>query len=87
MPLQVLPPEEASPGRWTVEVYGSRYISTPQTPAGKMVPANFLIEMIAADIPISPLGEEATPTEKAVYQLFESGLRITKIEELSNGSR
>lgn len=87
VPLQVLPPEEVAPGRWTVEVYGSRYISTPQTPAGKMVPANFLIEMIATDIPTSPLGEEASATEQAVYQLFESGLRITKIEELSNGSR
>ena len=87
VPLQVLPPKEVSSGRWTVEVYGSRYISTPEMPAGKMVPANFLIEMIATDIPRSPLGEEASPAEKAVYKLFESGLRITKIEELSNGTR
>lgn len=87
VPLQVLPPEEVGSGRWTVEVYGSRYISTPEMPAGKMVPANFLIEMIATDIPRSPLGEEASPAEKAVYKLFESGLRLTKIEELSNGTR
>jgi hypothetical protein len=87
VPLQVLPPQEIEKGRWEVEVLGSRYISTPQNPAGKVVSANFLIEMIAADIPQSPLEEEASASVKAVYQLFEAGVRITNIEELPNASR
>ena len=87
VPLQTLPPEEIAPGRWQVEVLGSRYISTPTNPAGKMVPANFLVEMIAADIPQSPLEEDASPSVKAVYQLFESGIRITKVEEIPHVSR
>lgn len=81
VPLQVLPPEEVSEGRWIVEVLGSRYITTPQNPSGKMKPANFRIELKASDVPTSPLGEDASPTVKAVYSLFESGLRITDITE------
>ena len=72
VPLQVLPPVEIEEGRWQVEVLGSRYITTPQNPAGTMKAANFKIELIAADIPTSPLDEEATPAVKAVYSLFES---------------
>ncbi|KPQ32864.1 MAG: hypothetical protein HLUCCA11_20360 [Phormidesmis priestleyi Ana] len=87
VPLQVLPPKEISTGRWEVEVLGSRYISTPQNPAGKMAPANFRVEMIAAEIPQSPLEEDASASVKAVYQLFESGIRITKVEELPHASR
>ena len=87
VPLQVLPPEETGAGRWEVEVLGSRYISTPQNPAGKIVPANFRIEMMAAEIPQSPLEEDASASIKAVYQLFESGIRITKVEELPHASR
>ncbi|MEL6816942.1 MAG: hypothetical protein AAFP03_19385, partial [Cyanobacteria bacterium J06598_3] len=87
VPLQVLPPTEIETGRWAVEVMGSRYLSTPQQPAGKMIPANFRIEMISADIPVSPLEAEASASVKAVYQLFESGIRITKVEEIANASR
>ncbi|MEN8445838.1 MAG: hypothetical protein ABG776_12580 [Cyanobacteria bacterium J06555_13] len=87
IPLQVLPPTEIEPGRWEVEVMGSRYISTPQHPAGKMKPANFRLELVAADIPRSPLKDEASPSVKAVYQLFESGIRITKVEEILHASR
>ena len=87
VPLQVLPPEEIGTGRWAVEVLGSRYISTPQNPAGKIVPANFKLEMMAAEIPQSPLEEDASASVKAVYQLFESGIRITKVEELPHASR
>lgn len=87
VPLQVLPPEEVEPGRWQVEVLGSRYLSTPQHPAGTMKPANFRVEMIAAEVPHSPLEEEASPTVKAVYQLFESGIRITNLEEVPNATR
>ncbi|MEO0770587.1 MAG: hypothetical protein AAFY72_14375 [Cyanobacteria bacterium J06649_4] len=82
VPLQVLPPKEVGSGRWEVEVLGSRYISTPQNPAGKMMPANFRIEMIATEIPQSPLEEEASASVKAIYQLIEAGIRITKVEEL-----
>ena len=87
VPLQTLPPEEITPGRWQVEVLGSRYISTPSNPAGKMVPANFLVEMIAAEIPQSPLADDASPAVKAVYQLFESGIRITNVEEIPHANR
>ena len=87
VPLQMLPPEEIEPGRWQVEVLGSRYISTPNNPAGKMVPANFLVEMIAAEIPQSPLEDEASASIKAVYQLFEAGIRITKVEEIPHANR
>lgn len=88
VPLQVLPPEEIEPGRWEVEVYGSRYISKPQNPVGTMKPANFRIELMASEIPHSPLDEEASPAVKAVYSLFESGVRITDIKEIpSNAAR
>lgn len=87
VPLQTLPPEEIEPGRWEVEVLGSRYISTPHNPAGRIVPANFRIEMIAAEIPQSPLAEDASASVKAVYQLFESGIRITKVEEIPHANR
>lgn len=88
VPLQVLPPVEVEPGRWQVEVLGSRYISTMRNPTGTMKPANFQIELLASDIPISPLGEDASPAVQAVYRLFESGLRITDIKEVpSNASR
>ncbi len=87
VPLQTLPPEEIEPGRWEVEVLGSRYISTPNNPAGKMVPANFRVEMIAAEIPQSPLEEGASASIKAVYQLFEAGIRITKVEEIPHANR
>ena len=87
VPLQTLPPEEISSGRWEVEVLGSRYISTPSNPAGKMVPANFRIELISAEIPQSPLAEAASPSVKAVYQLFEAGIRITKVEEIPHVNR
>jgi hypothetical protein len=43
--------------------------------------------MIASDIPQSPLEEKASASVKAVYQLFEAGVRITNIEELPNASR
>lgn len=87
VPLQVLPAEEIEEGQWIVEVLGSRYITTPQNPSGRMKPANFRIELTASEVPISPLGEDATPTVKAVYSLFESGLRITDITEIPHARR
>ena len=87
VPLQVLPPTELSPGRWEVEVLGSRYITTPNSPSGKMKPANFLIEFIAAEIPQSPLKEDASPAVKAVYSFFEAGVRITNVKEIHHATR
>ena len=87
VPLQVLPPVELSPGRWEVEVLGSRYITTPNSPAGKMKPANFLIEFMAADVPQSPLKEDASSAVKAVYSFFEAGVRITNVQEIHHATR
>lgn len=87
IPLQVLPPKELSSGRWEVEVLGSRYITSPSNPVGKMKPANFMIEFIAADVPSSPLGEDASPVVKAVYSFFEAGVRITNVKEIHHANR
>jgi len=82
VPLQVLPPQEIEKGHWKVEVLGSRYITTPQNPVGVMKPANFLVELVASEIPRSPLDDDASPSVQAVYSLFESGLRIVDVEEI-----
>lgn len=85
MPYRISAPKQIEPGRWEVEVIGSRLITTPGNPSGELVPTNVRLEMTAAEVPLLALEEEPTDAAKTTYRLLESGLRIDKVNALTEG--
>lgn len=79
MPYRISAPQELEPGRWEVDVIGSRLITTPENPSGELVPTNVRLEMVAAEVPILALEENPTDAAKTTYRLLESGVRIDHI--------
>ncbi|MEL6601732.1 MAG: hypothetical protein AAFP20_00720 [Cyanobacteria bacterium J06614_10] len=85
MPYRISAPRQLEPGRWEVDVIGSRLISTPENPSGELVPTNVRLEMVAAEVPLLALEEDPTDAAKTTYRLLESGVRIDKITALKEG--
>ena len=82
MPYRISEPRQLEPGRWEVDVIGSRLITTPENPSGEMIPTNIRLEMVAAEVPLLALEEDPTDAAKTTYRLLESGVRIDKITAL-----
>lgn len=87
MPYRISVPKQLEPGRWEVDVVGSRLISTPDNPSGELVPTNVRLEMVAAEVPLMAIEEEPTAAAKTTYRLLESGIRIDKITALQEGQQ
>lgn len=82
MPYRISTPRQLKPGRWEVDVIGSRLITTPENPSGELIPTNVRLEMVAAEVPLLALEEDPTDAAKTTYRLLESGVRIDKITAL-----
>ncbi|MGB7249464.1 MAG: hypothetical protein WBC73_11035 [Phormidesmis sp.] len=85
MPYRISAPEQLEPGRWAVDVIGSRLITTPENPSGELIPTNVRLELVAAEVPLLALEEDPTDAAKTTYRLLESGVRIDKITALKEG--
>lgn len=79
MPYRISAPRQLEPGRWEVDVVGSRLITTPNNPSGEMVPTNVQLQLVAAEVPLLALQEDPSDAAKTTYRLLESGIRIDKI--------
>jgi hypothetical protein len=82
-PIQMLAPEKTDKG-WKVEVLGERHITTPDNQVGLLQPVHLEIYLIAAEPSIKPVVGDATPLEKEVYALLQSGVRIEKVVSLGS---
>ena len=58
MPYRISAPRQLEPGRWEVDVVGSRLITTPSNPSGEMVPTNVQLQLVAAEVPLLALQED-----------------------------
>lgn len=85
MPYRISAPKQLEPGRWEVDVIGSRLITTPENPSGELIATNVRLEMVAAEVPLLALEEDPTDAAKTTYRLLESGVRIDKITALKEG--
>ena len=82
MPYRISAPRQLEPGRWEIDVVGSRLIATPSNPSGEMVPTNVQLQLVAAEVPLLALEEDPSDAAKTTYRLLESGIRIDKITAL-----
>ena len=82
MPYRISAPRQLKPGRWEVDVVGSRLITTPNNLSGEMVPTNVQLQLVAAEVPLLALQEDPSDAAKTTYRLLESGIRIDKITAL-----
>ncbi|NEQ48217.1 MAG: hypothetical protein F6K00_33665 [Leptolyngbya sp. SIOISBB] len=69
-------------GEWVLEVVASLIIFDQSTPRGRAIPFNKKIYVRAIEPSFDPLVEDATPIQRAVYQVRAAGLEITEIHEL-----
>ena len=82
MPYRISAPRQLEPGRWEIDVIGSRLITTPNNPSGELVPTNVQLQLVAAEVPILALEKDPSDAAKTTYRLLESGVRIDKITAL-----
>ena len=82
MPYRISAPRELEPGRWEVDVIGSRLITTPENPSGELIATNVRLEMVAAEVPLLALEENPTAAAQTTYRLLEAGVRIDNITAL-----
>ncbi|EDX82652.1 hypothetical protein S7335_953 [Synechococcus sp. PCC 7335] len=85
MPYRISVPREINPGRWEVDVIGSRLITTPDNPSGELIPTNVRLSLVAAEVPMLALDQNPSPAAQATYRLLESGIRIDEITALKKG--
>ncbi|PZO18193.1 MAG: hypothetical protein DCF25_10205 [Leptolyngbya foveolarum] len=82
MPYRISAPRQIEPGRWEIDVIGSRLITTPANPSGEMVATNVQLQLVAAEVPLLALEKDPSDAAKTTYRLLESGVRIDKITAL-----
>ena len=79
MPYRISSPRQLEPGRWEVDVVGSRLITTPDNPSGELIPTNVQLQLVASEVPLLALEENPSEAASTTYRLLESGVRIDKI--------
>jgi hypothetical protein len=72
-------PRTIAPGRYEVDVVATRNV-IDQAGQIEEIPFNRTFILETVDLPKSPLGENATDVERAVYSVREAGLEITEIK-------
>jgi hypothetical protein len=82
-PIQMLAPEKTDNG-WKIEILGERHITTPENAVGLLRPVHLEIYLIATEPSSKPVVGDATPLEKEVYALLQSGVRIEKVVSLGS---
>lgn len=73
-------PREIKQGVWEIDLIATRVILEPGIGESRQ-PFNRTITVKTTEIPVSPLGENATLVEKTVNSMRSAGLEITKIVE------
>lgn len=79
----VAQPEQVSPGKWKVGVVADLIYFDHANSAGSALPLNKEVFVQSIDPPLTPLGDAASPLEKAIYSVRQAGLEIYAIRELN----
>lgn len=74
-------PRQIRPGEWEVDMVATRLLVSLSKGGSERIPFNRTFRLKAVEIQVSPLGEEASPFERKVYELRSSGLQIERITE------
>lgn len=75
-------PKPVSDGQWQVDVVANLLIFDSQYPQGHAIPFNKSIFVSAIEPTLAPLPDSATPIQKAVYTMRQSGLEITEMQDI-----
>lgn len=75
-------PQELEPGLWAIDLISDWYWFTAADRKGSAVPFNKRLILKAIPPQLSPLKEDASSLEKALYRVQSAGLEIIDIQEL-----
>ena len=78
----VADPKPMGKGQWQVDVVANLLIFDSRYPQGRAIPFNKSVFVKAIEPAVDPLPEDSTPIQKAVYNMRQSGLEISEMQDI-----